>query len=384
MIWINCQQLFAQLQISAAKQILVDSGFENIRVKKIRNTAIISYENNIHRNKSAGLVSVIDKLSGFAFDSLRIITLVNDIPIITTHFIANNGNLNRVKLNSLGGSYNTDEDWDILRDQSAANSHVNKVDLVFYPQFSMKNVLLSQIYEVQFNIAPALEVSLWRGMKFTGQVIFPVTNHYVFGDEGDQIRSGFITLAQEFRLPHSTLGRVVAGRFNSDRYGFDGSITKYLFKDRAYIKLNGGYTGNYQYRSREWFRNDLSTLTGFIYGGYFIDSTNLQVDGSFGHYLNGENGFRGDCTRYWGEIAIGFFALVSGGHFNGGFHFTIPIGQKRYPKNRSFQFRAPSYFDWEYNAGTDSYYGAIYKTQPNEGRVEQFFNPNLIIKNLLK
>ena len=391
MIGINSQQLFGQHENHAANQILVNSGFENVRVKIVGKTAVVSYENNLLRNKSAGLESVINKLSEFGFDSLRIIILVNDLPIITTQFSAkdwnkNNGQATTVKGSErhIFGSYNTDSSWGILKNQPAVNSHVNKIDLVFYPQFSMKNVLLSQLYEVQINIAPALEVSLWRGMKFTGQVILPLANHYVFGEEGDHIRAGFVNLAQEFRLLHSTLGRVVVGRFNLDRYGLDASVAKYFFNDRAYLKLNGGYTGNYQYRSGEWFRNDLSTVTGFIKGGYFISSCNLQIDGSFGRYLNGDSGVRGDCTRYWGETGIGFFAMVSDGHLNGGFHFAIPIGKKRFKKNRNFQLRAPSYFDWEYNAGTDSYYGAIYKTQPNESRVEQFFNPNLIIKNLLK
>ena len=391
MIWINSQRLFGQHQVVMANQILVDSGFENVRVDIIRNTAIISYENNVLRMKSSGLITVLDKLSRFGFDTLRIITLVNDIPIISTQFTSTNFYKNSVKsfqiFNSKTtswGSYNTDSIWTVIQNQIPMNRHTNKFDLVFYPQFLMKNVLLSQLYEVQLNIAPALEFSLWRGMNFTGQVIFPVANHYVFGEEGNHIRAGFITMAQEFRLHHSSFGRVVVGRFNSDRYGLDGSLTKYFFKERAYIKLNGGYTGKYQYRSGEWFRNDLSTVTGSIKGGYFFESKNLQFDGSLGRYLNGDSGFRGDCTRYWGETAIGFFAMVSDGHFNGGFHFTIPIGKKRYVKNRSFQLRAPSYFDWEYNAGTDAYYGSIYKTQPNDNRVEQFFNPNLIINNLVK
>ena len=391
MLGINCHRLSAQDSVEKIINRNVMAGFENMRVSVTGKTLNISYENNLYRNKSLGLSKVLDNLSVSGYDTLRVVMLYNDLPIVVATIGSEDfqqfkkGRLSAVEATSrMVASYKTDNTWRILRTVKPVNSHVNKFDLVFYPQISVMNVLLSQIYEVQFNIAPALEVSLWRGMKFTGQVIFPIANHFVFGDEGNLIRSGIISLAQEFRLPGTILGRAVFGKFNSDRYGADLSLTHYLLKGRAYVKINGGYTGTNEYRNGQWFRNDLKTLTGFLKAGYYYTPLNVQLDGSAGRYLNGDYGLRGDCTRYFGETAVGFFAMLGSGTLNGGFHFTIPIGTRKFKKNRTFQMRAPSYFAWEYNAGTDFYYGQIYKTRPDENRVEQFYNPNFIIKNLLK
>lgn len=99
---------------------------------------------------------------------------------------------------------------------------------------------------------------------------------------------------------------------------------------------------------------------------------------------NGDLGFRGDCSRYWGETVIGFYAMVAGGKFNGGFQFTVPLWPKKYKKNSYFQLRTPYFFDWEYNAGTEFYNGQYYETRPNENRAEYFYNPDFLIKKLLK
>lgn len=391
-IGINCHHILAQVPVVQINRNLNQAGYENVRLSAKSKTLLVSYENNIYRDKVAGLSAVIDLLSACGYDSIKVITLVNDLPMIVTNYENQDRKANK------GGiipgieaspkftiSYHTDQIWKSLRNIKPQDSHVNKFDLVFYPQFSVMNVLFHQFYEVELNIAPALEVSLWRGMKFTGQIIFPLATHFLYGSESYLVRMGFLTIAQEFRLPGAVLGRGVVGNFNNNRYGADISLTKYLFGGRAYLKVNGGYTGLYQYQDATgWYRDDMKTLTGFLKGGYFYKRLNLQFDGSAGRYLNGDYGIRGDCTRYWGETAIGLWVSKGSSTINGGFHFTIPIGTRKFKKNRTFQMRAPSYFDWEYNGGTDFYGGQIYKTQPNENRVEQFYSPNLVINNLLK
>lgn len=52
------------------------------------------------------------------------------------------------------------------------NSSLFKVDVVVYPEVSLKNLVITQVYQVLFNLSPAVEVSFWKGMKLTAQVIF--------------------------------------------------------------------------------------------------------------------------------------------------------------------------------------------------------------------
>ena len=59
-----------------------------------------------------------------------------------------------------------------------------KVDVVVYPEVSLKNLVITQVYQVLFNLSPAVEVSFWKGMKLTAQVIFPVYNDG-YGDLAD-------------------------------------------------------------------------------------------------------------------------------------------------------------------------------------------------------
>ena len=62
-----------------------------------------------------------------------------------------------------------------------------------YPEVSLKNLVITQVYQVLFNLSPAVEVSFWKGMKLTAQVIFPVYNDG-YGDLADKVRPGFRTL----------------------------------------------------------------------------------------------------------------------------------------------------------------------------------------------
>ena len=391
LVILNFNIACAQNMAADVKKRLAIAGYEDIRVAPRGKTVTVSYENNLFRNKAYALSEILDSLVGCGYDTLKVVSLVNDMPVIVSQIGASDWkqykNHKKTPLETLrqfNVSYNTDAAWKSLRGMLPVNPHINKIDVVFYPQVAIMNVLFTKNYEVQFNIAPALEVSLWRGMKFTGQVIFPVVNDPRYGDVGALIRAGFLTIAQEFHLPGSIQGRGVAGLFDNDRDGADMTVTKFLFGGMGYVGANAGYTGTNRYVMGNWYRENLSTLTWFLKSGYFYKPFDIQLDLSAGRYLMGDYGMRGDCSRYWGETSIGFYAEVAGGKFNGGFHFTVPIGPKHYKKNRFIQLRTPYYFNWEYKAGTEYVKGQYYRTRPNDNNVEHFYNPDLFTKSLLK
>lgn len=150
------------------------------------------------------------------------------------------------------------------------------------------------------------------------------------------------------------------------------------------IGMNAGLTGGSCFYENKWVRSDVNTFTYFLKANYFYPKLNLRFDLSYGKYLSGDNGVRFDCTRYFGDTAIGFYAMYSGGYSNGGFHFAIPFPPRKRNRKRVIRIVPPKYFDWEYNAGTEFYYGQYYETQPNENRVEYYFNPKYLINNLIK
>jgi len=366
-----------QGQTALISQKLTGSGFENVRVYRRGDTLSVSIEDPVFRWNVDGIRGALDTIAAYANaeDQVLLYVLVKDIPRIV------------VKANA--------KEWDKapaveyveygltgeLKAVSPLNPSVNKIDFVLYPQFALQNTLLSQIYEIQLNIAPAVEVSLWKGMLFTGQVIFPLKND--LGYEGDFIRPGFVTLAQEFCAPRRWFGRFVIGNFNANRYGTDLTLSHPLTDYRWEFGLNAGLTGSSCFYDGQWITSEIKQLTWFVRTRYYYPKYNLQLDLSYGRYINSDYGLRADCTRHFGATTIGFYAMHTGGELNGGFHFSVPLPPGKRNRRHALRMIPPGFFDWEYNAGTEFYYGRYYETRPNENRSEHWINPGFIKNELL-
>jgi hypothetical protein len=204
------------------------------------------------------------------------------------------------------------------------------------------------------------------------------------GYEGDFIRPGFVTLSQEFRLPHQWFGRSTLGNFNANRYGADICIDHPFADNHWSAGFNAGLTGSSHFYDGQWVTGGLNTLTWFAKAGYYYPGFNLQFDLSYGRYLNKDYGFRADCTRHFGETTVGFYAQYTGGKPNGGFHFSVPLPPCKRNRQHALRLVPPRYFDWEYNAGTEFYYGRYYETRPNENRSERWYNPIYFKNEILK
>ena len=376
---------------------LVDAGLENVRVAHISNIYHLSFENNIYRWNVQAMKVVLDTISSIVNpeDQIKITQLRFDIPQITSSLQSGlwkqfrNNKLTAKQLDSaMIISYRTNDSWSKIKKLKPLNRGTSKFDLVIYPQFYVSNVTFDKIYEIQLNIAPALEVSFWKGMLFTGQVIVPIVNDY--GETGNLIRPGFIVLSQNFKLANSTFINLSAGNFNYNRYGFNFKINHHFKNERWNIGLNTGYTGLSVFSKSGWEFDELNTLTWSINIGYFLPFYSLRFDINTGRFLRGDYGARFDLTRLFGETAIGFYAMfstfdnISAGEPNAGFHFSIPIPPRKRWKHRRARVIPPRYFDWEYNAGTEVKYGRYFEIRPNENRNEHYFNPVYVKSELLK
>ncbi|MEJ2596264.1 MAG: YjbH domain-containing protein, partial [bacterium] len=200
----------------------------------------------------------------------------------------------------------------MIRDQKPQNRNTFKFDFVFYPQFYLTNLTFNTIYEVQFNIAPALQLSLWKGMQLTAQVILPIySDCKVYGEEGHLIRPGFLVLSQDFRLPGPVFGNISIGNFNNHRYGFDFNLMYPFHHPRWDVGFNAGLTGYSTFREDGWDFGNLEAFTFFVSAGYFLPRFSLRFRASAGRFLYGDYGGRFDLTRMFGETAIGFYAAYS-------------------------------------------------------------------------
>lgn len=380
----------AQEYVDNIKDVLMESGFENIRVDFDEDKYFISYENNKYRWDVKALSSLLDSVSKkLPFDAeLNIYHLKYNIPQFVTK--VNTGDWLDYRYDSIGEemdsliyvSRRTGEGWHRLKKIHPDEPGIFKYDIVLYPQFYLANIGFLKIYEIQLNVAPALEVSFWKGMLLTAQVIFPLIND--FEPEGDLIRPGFLVLSQNFRLSAPLFGKVSIGNFNNHRYGIDISL-KYIFKNENWtMSMSTGLTGYSEFSESYWYRGSLDTYTFSVTAGYFYPQASLQVNLSGGRFIYGDYGARIDITRYFGETTLGFYGVFTESRPNGGFHFSFPFPPRKRWKRRTFRVIPPRYFDWEYDAGTAFGYGQYYETRPNENRSEHFFNPNYIKNELLK
>lgn len=100
----------------------------------------------------------------------RIIVLNNNVPQISLYYQPSKKDSTiDISKQDWEVSYNLGNSWNKVKRNKKKNSSLYKVDITIYPELSLKNLVITQIYQVLFNLSPAIEVSLWRGMKFTAQ-----------------------------------------------------------------------------------------------------------------------------------------------------------------------------------------------------------------------
>lgn len=69
---------------------------------------------------------------------------------------------------------------------------------MIYPEVKLANSSLDRLYTYYINLAPAVEMALWKGAELTAQVVFPLATN--LQGQYKKIRPGVIALSQEFYL----------------------------------------------------------------------------------------------------------------------------------------------------------------------------------------
>ena len=277
------------------------------------------------------------------------------------------------------------EGWNKIKRKKEKNSSRFKVDILIYPQLSYKNLIITQIYQALFTLNPAIEISLWQGMKLTGQIILPVYNDG-YSIYQDKIHPGFITLSQRFRLPFNIKGKATIGYFNADRYGMDLMLF-YPFKDERF-SLEGrigavgiGYWDGFSLH----YDKDLE-LTWTLGTNFYWPKYNTQFCLKGEKYLMGEKGIKLEMTRHFRYASVGFYAVKAKDvKSNGGFRFQILLPPYKQKRQKFIPRISTSYnMGVAYNAGNEQYYYRQYRSEANENIMSNnSFNPYFIKSELL-
>ena len=369
-----------------AVEELTNHGFENVRWIEDEKECIYTIENNVYKAQGVGIAQALDIIQKYGLSTekrCKVIVTHLEVPELSLTYHPNQCDTTNVAdKRQWETSYEVGDSWSSIKKEKAKNSSRFKVDILVYPQLSFKNLIITQIYQALFTLNPAIEVSLWPGMKFTGQLILPVYNDG-YGYLQDKVHPGFITLSQRFRLPFNIKGMATVGYFSADRYGVDLQLF-YPFKDERF-SLEGrigsvaiGYWNGFNLHYDTEFSTTWSLGTNFYWPRY---NTSFSLKGE--QYLMGEKGVKFEMIRHFRYASVGFYAQkAKEANSNGGFRIQVllpPYKYKRF-KNKYIPRLNTSYnMGIVYNAGNERYYYRQYRSAADENIMNSNrFNPYFI------
>jgi len=380
------------------KYHLVKNGFENVAVVLEDRHVIVTYENRIYRHEIRAAQEVMALLASLLKEGMKItlipqnrkIPLVaislspDDYPALANGKASHSNFFSRPEV-----SLDVDPVWKKVRALPKANSSSWKFDLVVHPQVKAQFGKRSDPVESQINLAPELNVLLWKGMSISAQWIIPLQNQLVeeggpaslqnqHRKEGNFTRPGLLTLNQIFRAPKNTVISATLGYFTQHRYGADTEIKKHFFNGRASLGANLGYTGYAAYLKGVWSYSTIDLITALVNAECRLSRFDLSLRATYGKFLERDKGWRIDIRRQFSETDIGFFVSNTGAGTNGGFNFSLPIFPSKHLPPGPIRARTASYFPWEYRYWGDLDSATRYNTgNPIEAFMKRL-NPDYI------
>jgi hypothetical protein len=282
-------------------------------------------------------------------------------------------------------SYDVGSDWRKLTRGKKHNSSLYKIDVVIYPEFSFKNVIITQVYQVLFNLSPAIEMSLWNGMKLTAQMVFPVYNDG-YGTLAGKVHPGFLTLEQTVRLPYNIWTTLTVGTFSNDRYGVNLKLFHPFKDERFSVEGRIGLTGMAYWDGFKMYYGTEKRVTWNLGGSFFWPRFSTQIKAQVEQYLLGERGIYGELIRHFRYASIGFYLeRAEHARTDGGFRLQVALPPYKYKRRGYIPRVTPSKnMGFRYDAGNERVYYKTYRANPSDNMMEEnSFNPYFIKSELL-
>lgn len=393
LFWI-LQPGFAQVSNKPNKisQDLVAQGFENVFVTSVDSTIVIGYENRRFRFEPRGLHDALKIIGTTLTEDAPLILIVHYQKLPMLYVQLNSGDFKRFSNGNLSiddfsksVSISLENPIDsVIRIPFTNNSNF-KADFVIVPQFRAQFGNFDRPVQANINIIPELNILLAKGLSFRSQLIIPVQNSFFFDVEEQEIRPGLITLNQMIRLDDNVFFTATAGYFTLNRAGTNLEFKKYFGEGKFAIGASIGYTVYHTFveKPTEYFEEE-SYFTGLLSAEYRYLPYDLTGRIQAGKFLYNDNTVRFDVFRQFGEVNIGFFAMLSqSSEINGGFHFSVPIPPGKFMKFRYLRIRQARKFGWEYRAKGFVENGSYYKTGNELFDIMLEYNPDFFKKRLI-
>jgi hypothetical protein len=384
---------FAQPEIIEG---LKQKGFENIIVKTTDNEYIISVKNGMYRMDLFAIKEILKQLSGIEHIKPKTTILLTKGQIPYSYYTFSSSAINFINGDTSQFCNLSSEIIAGIPNDSLINSIRNeivtapgkyKVDISVEPQASAILGNYDDPIKPQFNLAPIISTSLWKGFNISGQIIFPLYNEIAY-DHTDKIyenpntvRPAYINASQLFILSKKTYLSATVGYFTEHRYGLVLEAKKTLNNDLVSFGGNIGYTGFWNFYKRQILFWDFDKITGQVFVEGFVPKYDLTLKLNAGSFVFRDKGVRIDIYREFKEIRIGFYVVYTEMGKNGGFNIRIPIPPKKYYRYKYARIRPDNYFEYVYSAKS-TYAATTFHSNTYYRETMQNMHP-LVIKRLL-
>ena len=389
--WCCSFNVWAQTSGEATVEKLVLYGYENVRWKETPVERIYTIESNEDKRIGSGLANALKIIQDNGLPNekfCRVIVTDNDVPQVVLTYYSLKGDSTNVRTGDWETSYDLADSWDLVKKEKKRNSSLYKVDVVVYPQLSYMNMIITQIYQVLFDMSPAVEVSLWPGGKLTGMLKIPIYNDG-YGVFEDKIHPGHLTISQRFHLPYNIKGKATVGYFNADRWGADVQFF-YPFADQrfsatarlSYIGI--GYWDSFRLKYNGF---DHMTTAWSLGGHFYWPEYNTQFSLKYEKYIRNDHGVKFEMIRHFRYASVGFYAQKGvDAKLNGGFRFQVLLPSYKVKRHGYIpRVNLSNNMGIIYNANNERYYYKDFKAEASDNIMENNrFNPFYIKSELEK
>ena len=358
-------EVFCQ-DVDSVALVLSREGFFNVRSAETDSMVVFTIENDRYKIQSEGVaraVSIIEGAGLAAEKPVRLIVTEYKTPQISVNFDPGIGDWK--------ATTRLDEGWDLVRKQKKLNDSFGKVSIVVYPQVALKNLIINQVYQSLWVLSPALEVSLWPGMKFSYQLQFPIFNDG-YGRYESKIHPSMITLSQRFRDPWNLniTGRLSVGTFSGARFGAALQLKYYFPNERFSLDGQAAYLGVYYFDSFNLhFDAKNMAFRWNVAANYYDPNYQTQFTLRMQKFLQGDLGIKFEMIRHFKHCSIGVYAMkgLDGGKTNGGFRFQIALPPYRMKRHGYWPTVTTSAnMGMVYNANNEQFYYKEFKSEASD------------------
>ena len=166
----------------AAVDELIKMGFENVSCTDTEDERVYVVQNTAYRLQGVGMAKAVDVIQSLGMPddrNCRIVVLDNNVPQYSLFYQWKTEDDNSdVRRADWEATYELGDSWKVASKTKKKNRSLYKVDIVVYPKLNFRNYTIFKIYTFLITLNPTVEISLWDGMKFSGQIIVPIKNEY--------------------------------------------------------------------------------------------------------------------------------------------------------------------------------------------------------------